>query len=51
MLDYLEQQRLALIARNKKIKMKDVNLPWDRDDDIETYFIKTDKLEDYLQEN
>ena len=49
-LNHLEQQCLALTAREKKIKMKDVNLPWDRDDDIETYFVKAKKLEEYLQE-
>ena len=40
MLDHLEQQCLALKARDKKTKMKDVNLPWDRDDDIKTCFSK-----------
>ena len=49
MLDHLEQQCLALTARDKKIKMKDINLPWDRDDDIETYCVKANKLEEYLQ--
>ena len=49
MLDHLEQQCLALTARDKKTKMKDVNLPWDRDDDIETYFVKAEKLEEDLQ--
>ena len=51
MLDHLEQQCLALTAQDKKMKMKDVNLPWDRDDDIETYFFKANKLEEDLQEN
>ena len=51
MLDHLEQQCLALAARDKKTKMKDVNLPWDQDDDIETYFVKADKLEEDIQEN
>ena len=51
MLEHLEQQCLALTARDKKTKMKDVNIPWDRDDDIETYFVKADKLEEYLQDN
>ena len=51
MLKHLEQQCLALTARDKKTKMKDVNIPWDRDDDIETYFVKANKLEEYLQEN
>ena len=51
MIDHLEQQCLALTVRDKKTKMKDVNLPWDRDDDIETYFVKADKLEEDLQEN
>ena len=46
MLDHLEQQRLALTARDKKTKMKDVNLPWYRDDNIEKYFVKADKLEE-----
>ena len=31
--------------------MKDVNIPWDRKDDIETYFVKADKLEEDPQEN
>ena len=51
MLEHLEQQYLALTARDKKIKMKDVNIPWDRDDNIETYFVKADKLEEDLQKN
>ena len=51
MLEHLEEQYLALTAQDKKTKMKDVNIPWDRDDDIETYFVKADKLEEYLQEN
>ena len=51
MLDHLEQQCLALTARDKKIKMKDINLLWDRDDDIEIYFVKAGKLEEYLQGN
>ena len=51
MLDHLEQQRLALTARDKKIKMKDVNLLRDRNDDIETYYVKADRLEEDIQEN
>ena len=51
MLNHLEQQCLALTARDKKTKIKDVNLPWDQDDDIETYFVKAEKLEEDLQEN
>ena len=51
MLGHLEQQCLALTVRDKQTKMKDVNLPWGRDDDIETYFVKANKLEEYLQEN
>ena len=51
MLNHIEQQCLALTARDKNIKMKDVNLLWYRDDDIETYLVKADKLEEYLQEN
>ena len=49
MLEHLEQQCLALTARDKNMNMKDVNIPWDRDDNIETYFVKVDKLEEYLQ--
>ena len=44
-------EHLALTAQDKKTKMKDVNIPWDRDDDIETYFVKADKLKEYLQDN
>ena len=51
MLNHLEQQCLALTVQEKKIKMKDVNLPWDRNENIETYFVKADKLEEDLQEN
>ena len=51
MLNHLEQQRLALTAREKKVKMKDVNLLWDRGDDIETYFVQAKKLEEDLEEN
>ena len=51
MLEHLEQQCLALPAWDKKTKMKDVKLPWDRDDDIEKYFVKANKLEEYIQEN
>ena len=46
MLDHLEQQCLALTARDKKIKLEDVNLLWDCNDDIETYFVKAKKLEE-----
>ena len=31
--------------------MKDLNLPWDRNGDIETYFVKADKLKEDLQDN
>ena len=51
MLDHLDQQCLALTERDKKIRMKDVNLPWECDDDIETYFFKAEKLEEDLKEN
>ena len=51
MLKHLKKQCLVLTVRNKKTKMKDVNIPWDRDDGIETYFLKANKLEEDLQEN
>ena len=51
MLNHLKQQRLALTAREKKVKMEDVNLLWDRGDDIETYFVQANKLEEDLEEN
>ena len=40
MLKHLEQQCLALTVWDNKTKMKDVNIPWECDDDIETYFVK-----------
>ena len=49
--DHLEQKCVTLTARDRRFKMKDVNLPWDGDDNIEKYFVKADKLEEYLQEN
>ena len=51
MLEHLEQQCLALTAQDKKTKMKDVNIPWDQYNEIETYFVKANKLEEDLQEN
>ena len=51
MLKHLKQQCLALTARDKKTNKKDVNILWDQDNDIETYFVKADKLEEDLQEN
>ena len=51
MLELLEQQCLALTAQDKKTKMKDVNIPWDCNDGIETYFVKANKMEEYFQEN
>ena len=45
MLEHIEQQCQALTVQDKKTKMKDVNIPWDREDDIETYFVKANKLE------
>ena len=51
MLDHLDQQYLAITARDKKTKMKEVNLPWDRNEDIETYFVRAKKLEEDLQKN
>ena len=49
MLEHIEQQCLTLTARDKKTKMKDVNLPWDRYHDIKTYFVKANQLEEYLK--
>ena len=51
MLDHLEQQYISLTARDKKTIMKDVNLPWDRDDYTKTHFVEADKIEEDLQEN
>ena len=51
MVEHLEQQCLALTARHKKKKMQDVNIPWDRDNDIKTYFFEADKLEEDLQDH
>ena len=51
MLNHLKQQCLTLTERYIKIKTKDVNLLWDYDDDIETYFVQANKLEEDLQEN
>ena len=50
MLDHLEQQCLALTVQDKKIKMEDVNLLWDRDNSIKTYVVNAEKLEEDLQE-
>ena len=51
MLDHIDQQCLALTERDKKTKMRDVNLPWDCNDNIEKYFVKAEKLEEDIQEN
>ena len=48
MLHHLNKQCLALTGREKKEKMDTINLEWNQDDDIETYFVKADKLEEEL---
>ena len=48
MLHHLDKQCLALTGREKKEKMDSINLEWNQDDDIETYFVKADKLEEEL---
>ena len=51
MLDHLEQQCLTQTEQDKKIKRNNVNLPCDRDENIETNFVKANKLKEYSQEN
>jgi hypothetical protein len=48
MLHHLNKQCLALTGREKKEKMDIINLEWNQDDGIETYFVKADKLEEEL---
>ena len=48
MLSHLEGQCHALTEREKKAKLDEVNVPWDQNDDIKTYFVKLDKLEEEL---
>ena len=49
MLQHLEGQCHALTEREKKEKLQEVNVPWDQNDDIQTYFVKLDKLEEELK--
>ena len=51
MLDHLESQCLALTGREKAQKLKSINLTWDRNDAIGTFFNKIYKLEEELLDN
>ena len=48
MLRHLKEQCRALTSREKREKLKEVTVPWDQNDDIQTYFVKLDKLEEEL---
>jgi len=49
-IDHLGQQCLALTNVEKEAKLEETRLPWDLNDDIQTYFTKLDKLETELEE-
>jgi hypothetical protein len=48
MIEHLEQQCLALTSREKTIKLRDTLIPWDQNDDVTTYFVKLEKLDEEL---
>ena len=48
MLNHLESQCLALTGREKAKKLNSINLPWDKNDAITTFFNKVSKLEKEL---
>ena len=48
MLEHLEQQCLALTSREKTVKLRDTLIPWDQNDDVATYFVKLEKLDEEL---
>ena len=48
MIEYLEQQCLALTSREKTLKFRDTLIPWDQNDDVTTYFVKLEKLDEEL---
>ena len=48
MLRHLKGKCHALTSRENKLKLDEVNVLWDQNDDIQTYFVKLDKLEEEL---
>ena len=49
MIEHLERQCLALTSRERTIKLRDTLIPWDQNDDVTTYFVKLEKLDEELQ--
>ena len=46
MLEHLEGQCLVLTQREHRAKLQEITLPWSKGEDIKTYFVKLDKLEE-----
>ena len=46
MLRHLKGQYHTITSREKNVKLAEVNVPWDQNDDIQTYFVKLNKLKE-----
>ena len=50
MLEHLREQCLAMTSREKKQKLKEVNLEWEQGDDVRVFLSKVQKLQEQLQD-
>ena len=50
-LDHLEAQCLAMTTLEKNKKLAEISIAWDKNDDIDTFFDKVDKLKDDLSDH
>ena len=50
-LDHLESQCLALTAREKAVKLRDIHAQWDKNDEVKTFFDQMEKLAQEIQDN
>ena len=49
-LDHLEAQCLALTTLEKNKKLAEISIQWDKNDDIDTFFEKVEKLKENLSD-
>ena len=48
-MNHIYDKCLTLTSSEKEEKFTETNIPWDLDDDLATYFVKLDQLEEELK--
>ena len=49
MLNHINEKSLVLAIHKKEENLTETNIPWDLNDDLATYFVKLDHLEEELK--